>query len=337
MRKFLALVWGVSVRKAQIQETIHSLIRLFLSVLWFPASVSYEASHVLREDTIMSIRSLVSSSRQYRSFLPLIALQCAALGAILLAEGCGSSLELTSEWTSRDVSIDGVSADWPDMQTRIAGPDVRIGIKHDKDNLYVCLTSPSRSTQFQMLALGTTVWFDADGKKNKTFGIQFPVQGLLQGRRFTPPANPDEAKRVMESLVAAAQRQFEIIGPGTGERKKFADRLARGIDVHLGYDDGTLTYELKMPLRRTAENPYGATPDPEKPLGIGFETGDFAALMGSQPGASSRPSGGGGGGRGGRGGGGGGSAIGGGDSPEALRHWLTVHLPGSPAGTPGKR
>jgi hypothetical protein len=92
-----------------------------------------------------------------------------------------------------------------------------------------------------------------------------------------------------------------------------------------------------MPLLRTAENPYGATPDPAKPLGIGFETGDFAALMGSQPGASSRPSGGGGGGRGGRGGGGGGSAIGGGDSPEALRHWLTVHLPGSSAGTPEKR
>jgi hypothetical protein len=84
-----------------------------------------------------------------------------------------------------------------------------------------------------MLALGTTVWLDADGMKNKTFGIRFPVQGLMQGRRFSPSAGPDEAKRMMESLVATAQRQFEIIGPGTGERKKFADRLAQGIDVHL--------------------------------------------------------------------------------------------------------
>lgn len=241
-------------------------------------------------------------------------------------------MELTSEWTGRDVAIDGKSADWPDMQARIAGPDVRIGIKNDKDNVYVCLTSPSRSTQFQMLALGTTVWFDAEGKKNKTFGIQFPVQGLLQGRRLTPPANPDEARRVMESLVAAAQRQFEIIGPGAGERKKIADHQAKGIDVHLGYENGTLTYELTIPLQRTADIPYGATPDPAKPLTIGFETGDYAELLRSQGSAVGRPSGGGGGGRGGRGGGGGGAAMPGSDSPEALRHWYIVHLAGGATG-----
>lgn len=193
----------------------------------------------------MSIRSCASPSLPYRSLLRSIVVRSVAVIATLLVSGCGSSMELTSEWTGRDVAIDGKSADWPDMQARIAGPDVRIGIKNDKDNVYVCMTSPSRSTQFQMLALGTTVWFDAEGKKNKTFGIQFPVQGLLQGRRLTPPANPDEARRVMESLVAAAQRQFEIIGPGAGERKKIADHQAKGIDVHLGYENGTLTYELK--------------------------------------------------------------------------------------------
>lgn len=267
---------------------------------------------------------------RYRPLVRLVVVLSVALAATSLMPGCGSSLELTSEWTDRVVVIDGISTDWPDMQARIAGPDVQIGIKNDKDNLYVCLTTPSRATQFQMLALGTTVWFDGEGNKNKTFGIQFPVQGLLQGRRLTPPANPDETKRVMESLVAAAQRQFEIIGPGTGERKRIADRQAKGIDVHLGYEDGTLTYELKIPLRRTADVPYGATVDPAKPLMVGFETGNYADLMRSQPSAPGRSSGGAG--RGGRGGGGG-TAMGGGDSPEALRHWLTVHLTGSSTGT----
>jgi len=275
----------------------------------------------------MSIRTLDPTSPRYCSLLGLI-----VVSAILFAPGCGSSLELTSEWAGREVTIDGMSADWTDMQAKIAGPDVRIGIKNDKDFLYVCLTSPSRLTQFQMLALGTTVWFDAEGKQNKTFGIQFPVQGLLQGRRFSPPANPEDAKRVMEALVSAAQRQFEIIGPGVGERKKIADRQAKGIDVHLGYDEGTLTYELKISLQRTADNPYGATLDPSKPLTIGFESGDYAEFMRSQGGASGRPSGGsGGGGRGGRGGGGG-AATPGGDTPEALRHWLTIHLASGSAG-----
>lgn len=271
---------------------------------------------------------------RYRFALCVIAPQILLLAAIFSAPGCGTSMELTSELTNREVSIDGSSTDWTDMQTKIAGPDVRIGIKNDKDNLYVCLTSPSRSTQFQMLALGTTVWFDAEGKKNKTFGIQFPVQGLLQGRRFSPPANPEDAKRVMDALVAAAQRQFEIIGPVAGERKKIADRQAKGIDVHLGYEDGTLTYELKLPLQRTAAVPYGATLNPTQPLSIGFETGDYGEMMRSQMGGAGRPSGGGGGG-GRRGGGGGGAAAGmpGGDTPEALRHWLTVHLAGASPGT----
>jgi hypothetical protein len=63
----------------------------------------------------MSIRSHVSLLRQNLSSLPLISLQCAVLGAVWLATGCGSSFELTSEWTSGDVTIDGVCAEWPDM------------------------------------------------------------------------------------------------------------------------------------------------------------------------------------------------------------------------------
>ena len=279
----------------------------------------------------MSNRSLDPLSPQNRSLTCLI-----ALCAVLFAPGCGSSVELTSEWTGREVAVDGVRNDWTDLPARLAGPDVRIGMKNDKDNLYVCLTTQSRSTQFQMLALGTTVWFDAEGKKNKSFGIQFPVMGLLQGRRPVVPGNPEEAHRFMEALVAAAQSQFEIIGPEAGERKKIADRQAKGIDVHLGYEDGTLTYELKVPLQRTADVPYGAALDPSKPFMIGFETGDFAEMMrlqASAPGGARGAAGAGGRGRGGRGGSGGGAALPGGDTPEPLKHWLTIHLAGGSTGT----
>lgn len=281
----------------------------------------------------MSIRTLDPFSPRNCPLIFLI-----ALCALLLAPGCGSSVELTSEWTGREVAVDGVRTDWTELPARLAGPDVRIGMKNDKDNLYVCLTTESRSTQFQMLALGTTVWFDAEGKKNKTFGVQFPVMGLLQGRRPVVPTNREEANRFMEALVAAAQSQFEIIGPEAGERKKIADRQAKGIDVHLGYGDGMLTYELKVPLRRTADVPYGVALDPSKPFTIGFETGDFAEMMrlqASGPGGARGAAGAGGGGRGGRGGrgGGGGAALPGGDTPEPLKHWLTVHLAGASAGT----
>jgi uncharacterized membrane protein YgcG len=250
--------------------------------------------------------------------------------------GCSSSVELTSGWSAQEIRIDGDNAEWKDATTRLAGPNVLVGVKNDNKDLYLCLITSNVQTQAQLLALGTTVWFDTEGKKNKSFGIQFPVTGLLQGRRFNQRPNPEDLRH----LIEAAQRQLEIVGPGT-ERHRFADRECRGVDVHLGYTDGTLTYELKVPLHSSADQPYAINADPTKLLAIGFETGNLAdamrgALNPTSP--SSAPTGGGrGGGRsGGRGGtgGGGGSALGA-DAPEPLKHWLTVHLAGS--STPGQQ
>jgi len=180
-------------------------------------------------------------------------------------------------------------------------------------------------TQAQMLALGTTVWFDTEGKKEKTFGIQFPVSGLLQGRRFPSQQNPEELKR----LIEAAQRQYEIVGPGAGERHRMADTQDKGIDVHLGFADGTLTYELKIPLQKSADHPFAIGADLLKPLIVGVETGEYSDAMRAQMSGPSRATGSsGGGGRGGRGGGGGGQSPSGmgGDAPDPLKHWLIVHL-----------
>ena len=241
--------------------------------------------------------------------------------ALTTFAGCGSTLELTSRWTNHELKVDGTGEEWKDATTLIPGPQVLVGVKNDKDNLYVCLITTNRMTQTQILALGTTVWFDTEGQKNKTFGIQFPVAGLLQGRRFPSLQNPEDLKR----LIEAAQRQYEVVGPGQGERHRMADKQDRGIDVHLGYADGVLTYELKIPLYKTSDHPYAVGADLLKPLTIGLETGEYSDAMRAQLSGPSRAAGGSGGGRGGRGGGQSASGLGG-DAPEPLKHWLVVHL-----------
>jgi hypothetical protein len=241
--------------------------------------------------------------------------------AVVALVGCGSTLELTSRWTNHELRVDGTGTEWKDANTLIPGPQVLVGIKNDRENLYVCLKTSNRITQVQMLALGTTVWIDTEGKKNKTFGIQFPVPGLLQGRRFTSQQNPVELQR----LIEAAQRQLDILGPGTNERRRIADKQEKGLDVHLGFADGTLTYELKVPFHMTSEQAVPLSADPSKPLTIGLETGDYSDAMRAQLSGSSRPAGGSGGGRGGRGGGQTPGGMGS-DTPEPLKHWLIVHL-----------
>lgn len=246
----------------------------------------------------------------------------------LTVAGCGTSLTLTSQWADPATKVDGSSSDWNDFPTRIAGPDVYVGVKNDSESLYLCLTTASRSTQFQMLALGTTVWLDPEGKKNKTLGIRFPVPGLSPARRFPASGSAEDTRRSIERLITAAQNQFEIIGPNPEHRKKYSTSGSTGIDVHLGYDEGTLIYEMKIPLIPTPQLPHTIGVNRAKPFTLGLETGDFADAMRAQMGVEGAPAGGGGrGGRGGRGGGGGAApGIAGAGAPEGLKHWLTVHL-----------
>lgn len=249
--------------------------------------------------------------------------------------GCRSSLELRSGWTSQTLKIDGSGAGLNEATTNIPGPDVLVGIKNDKDNLYICMITSNRMTQMQMLALGSTVWIDGEGKKNKTFGVRFPVAGLLQGHRFPARENQEDLNR----LIDVAQRQFEIIGSQTDEIRRIPVQEGKGVEARLGYANETLMCELKVPLQKSDAHPYAVNSEPAKTISIGLETGPFSAAMmgqpsGSSPSMSART----GSRTGGRAGGGSpGSAGGlGGDAPEPLKHWLVVHLAGGESGSGNK-
>ncbi len=250
-----------------------------------------------------------------------------ATGVLLLtAVGCSGSLELSSRWTNQGLALTGDASHWKDTTLEIRGPEVSVGVKNDSDNLYIGLITSNSATQLQMLALGCTVWFDTAGKYSKTFGIQFPVSGLLQGRRFPTQENQGEIRR----LVDAAQGQLAVCGPGENEQHRLSLRNAGGVEARLAYVDGTLVYELKMPLQKNKKRPYAASADLTKPLLVGIETGDLAAALRAQQGVSGSSQGAGG--RGGRSGGRSeGSSSGSGiDMPDPIKHWITVHLSGGP-------
>ena len=253
-----------------------------------------------------------------------------SIGAAVLFTllGCGNTLELTSSWTTEELKIDGSPTQWGDAPAHIAGPDVYVGVKNDKDNLYVCVTTSNRTTQWQMLALGMTIWFDGEGKRNKAFGIRFPLPILWQGRRLPPDIsqiNPDDMKR----LTNVAERQFETVGLTPADRRRVTTDQAGGILLHLGFAEGNLTLSMKLPLRKSADQPNGIGGDVAKPLAIGLETGEYAdpgrTQQSAAPAGGSRGSGGRGGGRGG----GAGGRSSGPDTPAGLNHWLMVHLAGS--------
>jgi hypothetical protein len=119
-----------------------------------------------------------------------------------------------------------------------------------------------------------------------------------------------------------------------------------GVDVAIRNEQGTLQYELKVPLARGADHPYAIDAQPGKSIGVGLETGKMPQRSfgsgrgggfggggggGGMGGGGRGRGGGGGGGMGGRGGGGrGGGGQRGFEPPKPLKGWATVTI--APAG-----
>lgn len=257
-------------------------------------------------------------------------------GIILLSAtslvGCGS-MELTSTWRDREVTIDGVDAEWRKTMVWIEDKNVAIGLLNDEEYIYVCLASTGPTRIRQIIAMGFTIWFDPQGGKDKTFGIHCPLGAqdlsLLRGE------TPDSEK--LQEMLEKTGKELEIFGPGKGEHLRMPVLGSQEIHVQLGYLGGKLVYELRVPLVQDEQHPNAVGVGASETIGIGFETAELDREMMRERRSGDMSSGGrgmrgggmsGGGRRGGgrSGGGRGGGGRRGGGMPERLELWTKVQL-----------
>jgi hypothetical protein len=206
-----------------------------------------------------------------------------------LVAGCGNT-EFKSAWRDREITVDGKDTDWSGVSVySIGDPGVAVGLLNDESNLYILLKTHDRSLLPRLTRGGFMVWFDPSGKKNKSFGIHFPIGGQemgmpempregFQGERKADTSGqaPEEFPKRMEEAL----KNVELIGPTKGQRCTLAvaDAEAKGVKARMTFSTGELVYEVEVPLRPDAQHPY-AIAIPANPsnqaIGIGFETGKF--------------------------------------------------------------
>jgi uncharacterized membrane protein YgcG len=207
------------------------------------------------------------------------------------------------------ITVDGKFDDWYGQLQPFGADPVAIQFLNDGEFLYVRLTASDAATRMQIRRLGMTIWFDPSGGTKKKFGIKYPVveagDGFEVGRGRRGEGLPDDS--------AGPGDRVDIIGPGKDDAHSLTRGHLSGVDVAIRAEEGTLHYELKVPLTRTADHPYAIDTAPEKTIGVGLETGKRqqrsfgtgrgGGFGGGMPGGGRGPGGGmGGGGRGGRGG-----------------------------------
>jgi hypothetical protein len=201
----------------------------------------------------------------------------------MLAGACGSTEHLASSWRTADLVVDGDRRDWAGIPFHTVKSNLEMAVTNDGEYLYVCLLSRDPMLHMLFRRAGFTVWLDASGGDKKTFGINFPVHG---GAAPMMPDNNDREnmgtrRRLLEDLPV----EMDIVGPGEKDRYRVSAVQDVGIKAKIGRgEEGTMVYELSVPLRKSKEHQYavGVT-DPLLPIGVGLETGELTGDASRRP------------------------------------------------------
>ena len=290
--------------------------------------------------------------------------------AIAVPAGLGAAdkrQRIDSQWRDKDVVIDGDYGEWKGPLVQVEAKEaITAAALNDGQFLYMVLSTSDPAVRTQILRQGLVLWFDPAGGDKKHFGLKFPVgiipgerAGTGRGRRGYPGGqggggygggygggqsgggqsgegrDPEPAVDPLEPT-----NRLEVLGPEKDDAHSFVADMAPGIAVKIGQVEGSLVYELKVPIARTSDCPYAIEAKPGALIGFGLETPKMEMPSEGRGGMGGMGGGGGGGGMGGggrgRGMGGGGGGRGGGRGggsrsegmtpPKPMKGWATIQL-----------
>lgn len=174
--------------------------------------------------------------------------------------------ELSATWRVADVLVDGSMAEWPRLERVDTGPAV--AVQNDAEALYLAIVSNDPTVREQ-LATGLVVWLDPTGRRRQTFGLR--LEGLaprpLAGATPTSASSGLSSDRVLTTL-----EEFDLLGPARLQRRLIDSAAEVGIALASGVEDGTVVYELKVPLGKSDAAPHAVGVTPGATISLGLET-----------------------------------------------------------------
>ena len=255
----------------------------------------------------------------------------------------GAEPGIPSTWLPSSQPVDGGTAKWEGLLVPLGDAPITVGVRNDRDFLYLLVRTADADTRRQLLMTGLTVWANGAGKTKRGYGVRFPA-----GQRS---AAPGDGTGDPAADAARSASELELIGPEEEDRLRLSLSQSDLVKAALDALEGILALELRIPLHPTEGHPLAIDAAPVATIALGFETekpkrpgpeerGGPGGGMGG-PGGMGGGMGGEGrsGGRGGPGGPGGGRGMRGGGAgrpamPKPLKLWTRVTLAGEPPVAP---
>lgn len=202
--------------------------------------------------------------------------------ASLFLGGCSTSYESLH----RSGLPEEISSGYEDYEN-VSDAGLMYLISNDSDSLYVSLKFQNRFTSMKVIRKGMTLWLDPSAKKNKAFGVGFPVSGsinrgkapgyfenpqVVEGedgfKRFQYPEKKQK-KEIPELMLM--KLQVRLLGFKDGNTQVLqADQSPYPVELY--YDENNiLTYQLAIPFEAIQINEF----KDGKAISLGVITGSF--------------------------------------------------------------
>ncbi|MDA0337988.1 MAG: hypothetical protein O2782_22695 [bacterium] len=209
--------------------------------------------------------------------------QCRRLAVVLgpllvLAAGCSQAPRINSHRPVNAILVDGRDVDWGDRRYVLEKLNVTIAVANDADNLYVCIATSDRDVQMQLVRRGIELWLDPRGGMKDYFGVRIPganhedLRAMAGGsggggrprgagghRDDIMLLNPLSPERLAELLIDMARaRQIHILDAPGEQGLQISPSADDPIQARIGFDQGRLVYEARVPLQYVGHPAYAA-------------------------------------------------------------------------------
>jgi len=195
--------------------------------------------------------------------------------AVMIFDGCSSTKQVTASNNDGKIIIDGDQSDWERM-TSIEGENIAFGFSNDKDNLYILMITNDRIKIMKILRGGLAVWLEAENSGNK-IGIRYPEKPDLAEFQFNPSAQqpPDMQNFNLNNIVYSVlskQNELYILNEDENVIKSYPINGETFI-AKIKFDNGTLCYEIKIPVGKSLSKTEGVRTDNSNKIAIEFVSG----------------------------------------------------------------
>jgi hypothetical protein len=189
------------------------------------------------------------------------------ISSLIFILGCSDKMsEIKSVWLKSYINIDGSLGDWEEIPVVSTDDNGVFNSKICNDNDYIYATFYSRNLRLggQAKMMGMKLWIDSTGGKNKKIGLFFRGgPELSETRDSTRPEKPFVGKKMdfSEENHPIAREKFAVIN-NEGDAEFISRDGSNGPAIEYSISNGTLVYELKIPLRLKGLESYAVGADP---------------------------------------------------------------------------